>query len=309
VPNARTEQKNSRAVTPVPGDNSMPIRQTSLRSFHVVEQLPIDYSSEIFAHYPRLKLGVTQSVNYYGAQLSRMADHIITESLPDCTDWAITGPAYNVLPGGPNLLCAYMHEHLGNTLPDSIALSVVKLRVEPDDLEITDSESLNNYHNYSMFSQQDRTKLYEQSREPLIEPHDFRGRSILFVNDIHVTGTQQRYMQRAFDKVHPQQICWLYILAVDRGIAEAHPEVEYQINHSCIASFEEFAELLATHDLEYTSRCITRLLSYDVSQIATMFHQLDQDRKRTILELAMAEGRFGGDYFKEKIDLLKSCVG
>ena len=77
----------------------MPIRQTSLRSFHVVEQLPIDYSSEIFAHYPRLKLGVTQSVNYYGAQLSRMADHIITESLPDCTDWAITGPAYNVLPG------------------------------------------------------------------------------------------------------------------------------------------------------------------------------------------------------------------
>jgi len=309
VPNARTEQKNSRAVTPVPGDNSMPIRQTSLRSFHVVEQLPIDYSSEIFAHYPRLKLGVTQSVNYYGAQLSRMADHIITESLPDCTDWAITGPAYNVLPGGPNLLCAYMHEHLRNTLPDSIALSVVKLRVEPDDLEITNSESLNNYHNCSMFSQQDRTKLYEQSREPLIEPHDFRGRSILFVNDIHVTGTQQRYMQRAFDKVHPQQICWLYILAVDRGIAEAHPEVEYQINYSCIASFEEFAELLATHDLEYTSRCITRFLSYDVSQIATMFHQLDQDRKRTILELAMAEGRFGGDYFKEKIDLLKSCVG
>src|SRR6185437_11188905 len=91
-------------------------------------------------------------------------------------------------------------------------------------------------------------------------------------------------------------------------IAAAQPELEYAINHSSIAGFEEFADLLATRNLEYTSRCITRLLSYDLSKLTKLFQMLDLSRKKTILELAMAEGRFSGDYFKEKIDLLKSCV-
>jgi len=290
-------------------ENLTTTQQTSLRSLRIIEKLPIDYSDDFFGHYPRLKLGVTESVDYYGAQLSRLAEDIITQSLPGPTDWVMTGPAYNVLPGAPNLLCSYIYEDLKNKLPDSITLSLVHLRVETDDLEIKDSESLNKYHNYSTFTQQERNQLYKESREPLIEPRDFRGRSILFVNDIKVTGTQQRYMQQGFAKVDPPQICWLYILAIDREIAEAEPEIEYAINQSSLASFEEFADLLATHNLEYTSRCITRLLSYELSKLAKLFQILDVGRKQTILELATAEGRFSGDYFKEKIDLLKRCVG
>jgi phosphoribosyl transferase-like protein len=290
-------------------ENPTTTQLTSLRSLRIIEKLPIDYSDDFFGHYPRLKLGVTESVDYYGAQLSRLAEDVITQSLPGPADWAITGPAYNVLPGAPNLLCSYIYEGLRNKLPDSITLSLVHLPVETDDLEIKDSESLHKYHNYSKFTQQERNQLYEESPEPSIEPRDFRGRSILFVNDIKVTGTHQRYMQQAFAKLDSPQICWLYVLAVDQEIAEAEPEVEYAINHSCIASFEEFADLLATHNLEYTSRCITRLLSYELSQLAKLFQMLDMGRKKTILELATTEGRFSGDYFKEKIDLLKRCVG
>jgi PRTase ComF-like len=278
-------------------------------SLRTIEKLPIDYGDDFFVHYPRLKLGVTESVDYYGPQLSRLAEDLITQSLPGATDWAITGPEYNVLPGGPNLLCSYIYEDLKNKLADSVTLSVVNIHVETDNLEIKDSESLNKYHNYSTFTQQQRNQLYEELRQPIIEPRDFLGRSILFVNDIKVTGTQQRYMQQAFAKVDPLQICWLYILSIDKEIAEAQPELEYKINHSCVASFEEFADLLATHNLEYTSRCITRLLSYEMSQLVKLFQMLDVGKKKKILELATAEGRFSGDYFKEKIDLLKTCVG
>lgn len=282
---------------------------TSLHSLHNIDHLPIDYSNELFTHYPRLKLGVMESVNYFGAPLLRLAEDIIAQSFPAHTDWAITGPAYNVLPGAPNLLCSYIWEHLNNTLPVSITLSLVHLRVPTDNLEITDSESLSNYHNYSALTHQDRTTHYEQLSEPLIDLDDFRGRSVLFINDIKVTGTHQRYMQRAIEKVGPQQICWLYILEIDREIAEARPEVEFEINNSCIASFEEFAELLTTQDLEYTARCITRLLSYESSELARLFKSLDVDRKKAIVELATAEGRFSGEFFREKIDLLKQCAG
>jgi len=271
--------------------------------------LPIDYSDGFFSHYPRLKLGVIESVVYYGAQLSRLAEDVITQSLTGHTDWVITGPAYNVLPGAPNLLCSYIYEDLKKKLPDSVTLSLGKLRDETADLEIKDSDSLNSYHNYSTFTQHERTQLYEHAPEPSIEPRDFLGRSILFLNDIKVTGTHERYMQRFFAKLHPPQICWLYVLVIDREIAQAQPELEYAINHSSIASFEEFADLLATHHLEYTSRCITRLLSEEVSSLEQLFQMLDEGRRKTILELATAEGRFSGNYFKEKIDLLKRYAG
>lgn len=282
-------------------------QQTSLRSLRIIETLPIDFSDDFFAHYPRLKLGVTESVDYYGAQLSRLAEEVITQS-PGSTDWVITGPAYHVLPGGPNLLCSYLYEDLKNKLPGSVTLSLRHLREKTDNLEIKDAESLNKYHNYSTFTQQERSQLYEQAPEPSIDLRDFRGRSILFVNDIKVTGAHQRYMERVFAKVDSPQICWLYVLEIDRQIAETEPEIEYAINHSGIASFEEFADLLATHNLEYTSRCITRLLSYELPMLARLFQMLDVRRKKAILELATAEGRFGGDYFKEKIDLLKRCA-
>ena len=278
----------------------------SLHSLRRIEQLPIDYSDDFFSHYPRLKLGVIESVAYYGAQLSRLADAVITQS--GHTDWVITGPAYNVLPGAPNLLCSYIYEDLKNKLPDSVTLTLGKLHDETANLEIKDSESLNSYHNYSTFTQRERTQLYDHAPEPIIEPRDFLGRSILFLNDIKVTGTHERYLQRFFAKLKPPQICWLYVLVIDPKIAAAQPELEYAINHSSIAGFEEFADLLATQHMEYTARCITRLLSVEVSNLEKLLQMLDEDRRKTILELATAEGRFTGNYFKEKIDLLKSYV-
>jgi hypothetical protein len=104
------------------------------------------------------------------------------------------------------------------------------------------------------------------------------------------------------------RICWLYVLAIDQKIAEVEPEVEYAINQSSVSGFDEFADLLATDKLEYTSRCITRLLSYEMSQLAKLFQMLDMGRKKAIIERATAEGRYSGLYFKDKIDLLKRCV-
>ena len=277
----------------------------SLHSLRVIKQLPIDFSDDFFRHYVRLKLGVIESVVYFGAQLSRLVEDVITQSPTGHTDWVINGPAYNVLPGAPNLLCSYICEDLKNKLPDSVTLSLGKLREETPDLEIKNSESLNSFHNYSTFTQRERTQFYEHAPEPSIEPRDFLGRSILLLNDIKVTGTHERYLRRFFAKLDPPQICSLYVLVIDRAIAEAQPELEHAINYSSIASFEEFADLLATEHLKYTPRCITRLLSEEVSNLEKLFQMLDEGRRKTILELVTAEGRFNGKYFKEKIDLLK----
>ena len=51
-----------------------------------------------------------------------------------------------------------------------------------------------------------------------VDPAVFRGR-VLFVNDINVTGTQQSFMQQAFEDVGPASVDWLYIIQVDPASA------------------------------------------------------------------------------------------
>src|SRR5262245_27544748 len=110
----------------VPGGrgNVATTHKTSRRALRAIDQLPIDYGDDFFSHYPSLKLGVAESVDYYGTQLSRLAEDTIRQSPPDLADWVITGPAYNVLPGGPNLLCAYIYEDLRGKLAGSTTLSL-----------------------------------------------------------------------------------------------------------------------------------------------------------------------------------------
>lgn len=282
---------------------------TSLRALHTIERLPVDFSADVLAHYPLLKLGTRDSVDFYGSAIIDLVRQVVEEAPERPGDWVLTGPAYNVLPGGPNLLCEYLVERLRGTLPSGVTVRHVPLGVETENLEIKDAGSLHKYHNYSTFSGEERRAAYRGTRRPIVDAAMFRGRSVMFVNDIKVTGTQQVFMQQVLEELTPTRICWLYILAVAPDIASSRPDVEYDINHSRCATFEEFVDLLAEAEFRYTSRCITRLLSYDVSQLERLAFRLGAARVGQILDLAVREGRFGGALFRDKIDLLQRCAG
>src|SRR5207248_6129898 len=92
---------------------------------------------------------------------------------------------------------------------------------------------------------QSRRELHEGKWSPKPDPADFRGRGVLFINDINVTGTQQKYARLTLDSVQPALVHWLYIFQVDLDLGRSHPEIEYNLNYLNIDSFEDFAEILA----------------------------------------------------------------
>ena len=83
--------------------------------------------------------------------------------------------------------------------------------------------------------------------------------------------------------------------------------VEYEINNAGFRSFDEFAALAPTADLEFTAKCIAKIWSYDIVELTRLFGMLPERRRSRILELTIREGRYGGDVFREKIDLLRAC--
>ena len=274
---------------------------TTVSSLHRITKLPIDLNNPFYTHYPSLKLGVDESVVHYGKLLAPVAKQLILANL-DYTDWVLTAPAYNALPAAANLLCWCVYDLLKDQLPPSITLSVLDIHESNRFLE---PESQKKADDYSKLSQEERIKSRERSNQFIIPEPAFCDRAVIFVNDINVTGTQQKFMQRYFESVQAAIVQWLYVIDVEKSIGESEPQLEYSINYSKIASFEEFAQIIAHANIQYTAKCVWRLLAYSVPELDQLFRTLDDNRKSRILQLALEEGLSKKEIFQKKIALLK----
>ena len=147
------------------------------------------------------------------------------------------------------------------------------------------------------------------TRAPTLDPAVFRDRAVLFINDINVTGTQQSFMQKAFEAVEPASVDWLYIIQVDPGLGRSNPELEYALNHLRLETFEGLAEVVARAEIDLTCRCIRRLLDYPAAQLELLFRALSDTRRRSLYDLATQEGIYTGADHEAKLALLREHFG
>ena len=276
-------------------------------SLHRITQLPLDLSDPVYRQYPLLKLGVGDSVTHYAQQLVPLAAQLIAAT-PELKDWVLTSPPYHVIPSAADLLCWQVCELLKNTLPEPFTVSVIDIRETRRDSQSQDRASIKKNYDYSKLSWEDRKKSRERTSQYIIPEPKFRDRPAIFVNDINVTGAQQRVMESYFERVGAARVDWLYAIDVEASIGKSEPQLENAINYSSHASLEEFERILTSENIQYTSKCIWRLFGYGLEEMERLFRSLDGSRKAEILDLVVREGRFNSAYFQEKVELLRdSC--
>lgn len=238
-----------------------------------------------------MKLGVRESVRFYGELLAPLAERIVAGD--PTAEWVITGPPLYVLPAGANLI--------GWDVARRTGVPAVDLRyVAP-----YPRSGANDYARSAVADRiRNRQALHEGACAPRPEAGDFRDRAVLFINDINVTGTQERFVRRTLESVRPRSIHWLYVFEVEPELGRSHPEVEHALNHVDLAAFEDFAEVLISADLDYTSRCISRLFGYPVEILEPLLRSLDETRRRILHRLAVDEGAYADETFAAKLALL-----
>ena len=134
----------------------------------------------------------------------------------------------------------------------------------------------------------------------------FQGRSVIIINDINVTGTQQSFIQKTLDELQVKACFWLYIFNVEKSLGTRHPEVEHQINNSQINDLDTYAAILADTQTQHTARCITRLFNESFDNFSYLIESLDKETCVRIYQLAQHEGRYSSALFNEKMALLAS---
>jgi len=251
-------------------------------SLYRIDELPFDPKSEIFRHYPAFKLGVTASIRHYAQLLLPVLKAIVETD----SGWVMTSPALaSQTPAAANLLCW----ELGN----STELPVIDIQYDNEATASID---------YAKLDLADRVTARERLSSRLIPNAGFQGRPVVFINDICVTGTQQRALQQYFDGVGATRVSWLYLIVVDPEIGKAQPELEWQIN---FAPFEELLRLVSTEEIQFTGKCVLKLLQLSIEELDQVLRALDHERRSQLLELAVRNGFEDIDGFREKVKLIR----
>ena len=263
---------------------------------HRISELPFDSQAEIFRHYPGFKLGVVESVRHYARLLLPLVRELI-ENDSKHTGWIMTGPAIAAQTmAAANLLCRelsdlYLRER--DILNDK-ELSLIDIQYDNEGTASID---------YANLDLADRLKLRERLSRKLVRNADFHGRPILFVNDVCVTGAQQNAMQEYFERDGAACVRWLYLIVIDPEIGRANPKIEWQIN---FAPFEDLLRMLSREEIQFTGKCMTRVMNLSSAELEQVLRALDVERRTRLLELATLNGFQNLEGFEEQMKLVRS---
>lgn len=265
-------------------------------SLHHISQLPLDLDAEIFRQYPAFKLGVTNSVRHYAQLLLPLLKSVIARD-SEHTNWIMTGPAIAAeTPAAANLLCRELFELYmrDRDTHNSKELSLIEIQYDNESTASID---------YANLDFADRLTLRERLSRRLVRNADFHGRPILFVNDVCVTGAQQRALQQYFERDGAACVRWLYLIVIDPEIGRTNPKIEWEIN---FAPFEDLLRMVSREQIQFTGKCVLKVMHLSIAELDHVLRALNAERRARLLELAELNGFQNLDGFEEQMKLVRS---
>jgi len=262
---------------------------------HRINQLPVDTSAEIFRHYPAFKLGVTNSVRHYAQLLLPLLKKVIATH-SEHNNWILTGPALaSQTLAGANLLCRELFDlYMRERDPNSKELSLIDIEYDNEATASID---------YAKLDFADRLTERERLNAKLLPNSHFQGRPVLFVNDICITGAQQHALQRYFERNEATWVSWLYLIVVDPEVGKVKPKIEWEIN---FAPFEDVLRMVSSEEIQFTGKCVLRLMSLSPAELDQVLQALNQERRTKLLELATLNNFQSLHGFQEQMKLVRS---
>lgn len=274
-----------------------------------INSFPVTFDHPLFRHYPAMKLGKSEAVDFYSYPLAHQTIAILNHDFQEYGQnhqWLLTAPAFFHLPAAANLLARKVHSLLQQ---QGITIDLVEPRLQQEQIQIRTQDEINNYYNYSKNTLQqriaERQRVQQTTDTHILQPL-FKEKSVIVINDINVTGTQQHFMRKRFAELGVKACHWLYIFTIDRTLAERNPEIEFQINNSQLLHIDDFAKLLINPETQHTARCMGRFFNESHENFCYLVSKLDTKLRNRLYQLALQEGRYNNEFFNAKMEILNT---
>lgn len=263
-------------------------------TYHVIKAIndwPQDLGDPLFATYPAMKLGQKAAVDFYADQLTATVEQIMARS-PALSDWVLMVPPVYHLPAGASLMARAMADHIAG--------------VEVVEPQLTRAIAGNGYAMAGLSVRADNRRRQDEALDRPLLTRQMGGRPVIVINDINVTGTQEAFLAQLLVDVGAVARHWNYVFTVDRDLGARYPQLEHELNVSCLQSLDDFRDLLAMADTVPTARCMERLFDLPTADFSALTSGLTAARCAELRSLAIGEGRYDCNMVADKLEILKN---
>lgn len=220
----------------------------SVESLASIED-PTELRTEpILHHYGSLKIGESSAVQSYGRLLGQRVARHLGNSGPTDQPCLLAAPPVHVVPSAASLLTSFIHREL---LRADSRVHLLSIRRRPLGMSIAGAH-------YSVRSEFERERYLDDAYEALSTGQDLHGARILVINDVRVTGAQERRLAQFFRTEGVAEVHWLYILTLK---LPRNPDVEAYLNTCGLASDDDLARQISRTDTTLTTRGLWHLMS------------------------------------------------
>ena len=286
------------------------IINSNIYALKEIDSLSLSMDSPLFFNYPAMKLGGQEQIIFYAKLIcADIKKNILNKSdKQGLHHWVITAPAYFNLPSAANLLARYVYEYL---VVDRYHINIIELRLSEQQVAVSNEKEFMRYQQYSKHTLQERINerqridsLGDKSKYQHGLNTILKNAKVIVVNDMCVTGTQQKFMHDELLEMDVAELHWMYIFKLSDALALSHPELEYDINTSQVMEIKEFSHILNDKKTEHTARCISRLFAENYNEFCALITMLDSRARVLIQTLCLMERRYSNVMFADKMAYL-----
>lgn len=212
----------------------------------------------------------------------RLVDQLLlVDELKDDT-WFVTGPPVRSLPSAANLIAVQVVHHLRRH--DRSNLSLKNLRKLPD------LDRFPHGHFANLDAAARSSVLTRSSTDSWVRDHSFAGRSVVVVDDVRVTGANERALRPFLASLGAERVLWAYLLDL-RVDPESAPSVEEpRLNSLFLDENENVAQVLSQHDIQPTTRLVWGLFAMSTDDFAVVSDAISPALAFKVVSILLREG-------------------
>jgi hypothetical protein len=143
---------------------------------------------------------------------------------------------------------------------------------------------------YASLGAEDRHHFLN-SVEYTIAPEEIKGRNIVFLDDVRITGAAERTMERLLVPMRPRVLVLAYVATLDHELAMKDPTVESRLNTSEIQGMSDIVELVKEGQFELRLRALKMILKSPTNEVRACAYGFPLQLLRDIINGAEAIGQ------------------
>lgn len=259
-------------------------------NFHNLEDCPFDP-----VDYSKLKFGSKEVARKFGYELAESFFNTHTDALLSDNCVVISSP-YNYVKNAATVMSEYFIERLNMLLVNANGKNVEYTTIH---------RKVSYTADYGFLSKEKRKSLL--SNDEFYINRDFvRGKTIIFVDDVKITGTHEDKLKDILQDAGLDDIGHFFLYYAN--YSGNQPDIESKINFSGITDLASVISTIQSDDYELIIRPIKYVMSRAKAEFIHGMQHLSFDKCKSLYNACLSEGYYKIPTYQENFNYLNKMV-